>query len=168
MAVADPWELLEAGQGEPEPITARPYPEDVGILMKLMAFDDARQEVLQEQLVSCPDDVDGFNVRSFVVQWLGEPLDVVWSVTERGERVEIGWLYGPEHLRPAGLVDPEGAELYVLPHVQLDDGSIVNLGMHVAAQKDEMRQMADHGVVDEYVEITLPLEEYRPTEGSSA
>jgi hypothetical protein len=103
------------------------------MIVKELLFERSSNSYVAERLHNCPDDVDVYNVESYLIQHLGEPLDVAVTDEVSGKRTVIGWTFEP----PAAMELPgarDDYEIAAIPMIETDDGGFASARLAVAQQ----------------------------------
>jgi hypothetical protein len=111
------------------------------MIIKELLFERSSNSYVAQRLHDCPDDVDVYNVRSFLIQMLGDPLDVAVTGGAGGERMVIGWTFEP----PTTMELPgprDDYEIAAIPMIETEDGGFTSALLAVAQQRAALEAIA--------------------------
>jgi hypothetical protein len=104
------------------------------MIIKELLFERSSNSYVAQRLHNCPDDVDVYNVESYLIQNLGKPLDVAVTEGATTKRTVIGWTFEP----PAEMELPgprDDYEIAAIPMIETEDGGFTSALLVVAQQR---------------------------------
>src|SRR5690348_11026160 len=85
------------------------------MIIKELLFERSSNSYVAQRLHNCPDDVDVYNVQSYMIRQLGEPLDVAVTESATTKRTAIGWTFE----RPADMELPGARDNYEIAAIPM-------------------------------------------------
>jgi len=114
----------------------------------------------ESRMLACPPDVEPDTILSFLSQRFGEITEMIWTSTERHERIGIGWLFTSTQATES----QDAVELACVPFIEAADGSLQPMFEALAEQRLQFGElMAGHGL--DYAVIQQPNRDYHPATG---
>jgi hypothetical protein len=122
----------------------------------------ASEPAAEPRMLACPPDVEPDTILSFLTQQLGEPIEAIWTSTERDRRIDTGWIFPGI---PA-IESQDAVELACVPFLETADGALQLMFEVQADQRQQFAELAASRGLD-YTIIERPQRAYQPTDGQT-